>query len=225
MGHMRRVLITLVAVVVVLASGIAITVFAAVRKPIPDTSGMVSLTGLDGTVTVSRDRHGIPTIVAGTDEDLFFAQGYVHAQDRFHEMDVRRLVAGGTFSGLVRHRGADVDRLTKAMGLREAAESELNHLPADARRALDAYSRGVNAYIVGKAGSSLSFEYAAKSLIGRDYRPNPWTPLDSVGWARLLSWDLDGPITDEIDRVVMARNVSTTRISELYPGYRMADSV
>jgi acyl-homoserine lactone acylase PvdQ len=139
-------------------------------------------------------------------------------------MDVRRLVAGGTFSALVRHRGADVDRLTKAMRLREAAESELNRLPADARRALDAYSRGVNAYIVGKAGSSLSFEYAAKSLIGRDYRPNPWTPLDSVGWARLLSWDLDGPITDEIDRVVMARNVSTTRISELYPGYRMADS-
>ncbi len=221
---MRRVVITLVAVVAVIVSGLGITIVAAVRKPMPDTSGTVSLTGLDGTVTVSRDRHGIPSIVAETDEDLFFAQGYVHAQDRFHEMDVRRHVASGTFSALVRHRGADVDRLTKDMRFRDAAELELKQLPATSRRALDAYTRGVNAYIVGKAGSSLSLEYAAKSLIGRDYRPDPWTPLDSVGWARLLSWDLDGPITDEIDRVVMARNIPATRIAELYPGYRMSDS-
>jgi len=222
---MRRVVITLVAVAAVIVSGVGITVIAAVRKPMPDTSGMVSLTGLDGKVTVSRDRHGIPSIVAGTAEDLFFAQGYVHAQDRFHEMDVRRHVAGGTFSALVRHRGADVDRLTTAMHLRDAAELELARMPAASRRALDAYTRGVNAYIVGKAGSSLSLEYAAKSLIGRDYRPDPWTPLDSVGWARLLSWDLDGPITDEIDRMVMARNIATTRIAELYPGYQISDTV
>jgi acyl-homoserine lactone acylase PvdQ len=225
MGRMRRVLITLVAVVAVVVSGLGITVVAAVRKPMPDTSGMVSLTGLDGTVTVSRDRHGIPSIVAGTAEDLFFAQGYVHAQDRFHEMDVRRRVAGGTFSALVGHEGHDVDQLTTAMGLQHAAQLELKRLPAESRRALDAYTRGVNAYIVGKSGSSLSLEYAAKSLTGRDYRPDLWTSLDSVGWARLLSWDLDGPITDEIDRGLIVRNMSSTRVGELYPGYRMSDSV
>ena len=91
---MRRIVITLAAVLAVAVSGIGISVVAAVRKPMPDTSGAVSLTGLDGTVTVSRDRYGIPSIVAGTAEDLFFAQGYVHTQDRFHEMDVRRRVAG-----------------------------------------------------------------------------------------------------------------------------------
>jgi len=222
---MRRILITLVAVVGVIVSVIGISVVAAVRKPMPDTSGEVSLTGLDGTVTVSRDQHGIPSIVAGTAEDLFFAQGYVHAQDRFHEMDVRRRVAGGTFSVLVGHTGRDVDRLTTAMDLRGAAERELKRLPAETRRALDAYTRGVNAYIVGKSGSSLSLEYAAKSLIGRDYRPDPWTPVDSVGWARLLSWDLDGPVTDEIDRALIARNIPSARVSELYPGYRTSDSI
>lgn len=222
---MRRALITLAAVVAVVVSGVGIGVVAAVRKPMPDTSGTVSLTGLDGTVTVSRDRHGIPSIVAGTAEDLFFAQGYVHAQDRFHEMDVRRRVAGGTFSALVGHRGDDVDRLTRALDLRGAAERELRHLPAVSRRALDAYTRGVNAYIVGKSGSALSLEYAAKSLIGRDYRPDLWTPLDSVGWARLLSWDLDRQVTDEIDRALIARNMSAARVGELYPGYRMSDSI
>ena len=222
---MRRVVITLVTVAAVIASGLVIGVVAAVRKPLPDTAGTVSLTGIDGTVTVDRDRHGIPSITAGTAEDLFFAQGYVHAQDRFHEMDVRRHVAGGTFSALVGHRGHDVDRLTKALGLRRAAETELERLPTEARRALDAYTSGVNAYIVGKPGSSLSLEYAAKSLIGRDYRPDSWTPVDSVGWARLLSWDLDGAVTDEIDRVLMARNVPAERVAELYPGYRMPDSI
>jgi len=222
---MRRALITLAAVVAVVVSGVGIGVVAAVRKPMPDTSGTVSLTGLDGTVTVSRDRHGIPSIVAGTAEDLFFAQGYVHAQDRFHEMDVRRRVAGGTFSTLVGHSGRDVDRLTQALELRGAAERELKRLPAESRRALDAYTRGVNAYIVGKSGSALSLEYAAKSLIGRDYRPDLWTSLDSVGWARLLSWDLTGPITDEIDRALMTRNTSSARVGQLYPGYRMSDSI
>ena len=222
---MRRVVITLVAVVAVLISGAAIGVVTVVRRPMPDTSGTVSLTGLDGTVTVSRDRHGIASISAGTAEDLFFAQGYVHAQDRFHEMDVRRHVADGTFSTLVGDVGHDVDRLTKSLQLRRAAEAELRRLPADSRRALDAYTRGVNAYIVGKPGSSLSLEYTAKSLVGRDYRPRPWTSLDSVGWARLLSWDLDGPITDEIDRVLIARNMPAARVGELYPGHRMSDSI
>ena len=221
---MRRVVITLVTVVAVIVVGVGITVVAAVRKPMPDTAGTVSLTGLDGSVTVSRDRHGIPSIVAGTAEDLFFAQGYVHAQDRFHEMDVRRRVAGGTFSTLVGHKGDDVDALTKDMRLREAAELELKRLPVESRRALDAYTRGVNAYIVGKPGSSLSLEYAAKTLIGHDYRPDPWTPVDSVGWARLLSWDLDRSINDDIDRVLMARNIPPARIAELYPGYPMSDS-
>lgn len=225
MGRMRRIAITLVTVLAVLASGLLIGVVAAVRKPMPDTAGTVSLTGLDGSVTVTRDRHGIPSITAGTAEDLFFAQGYVHAQDRFHEMDVRRRVAAGTFSDLVGARGRDVDRLTSALGLRAAAEAELRRLPANARRALDAYTRGVNAYIVGKPGSGLSFEYAAKSLIGRDYRPDAWTALDSVGWGRLLSWDLDGAVNDEIDRILIARNVDPARVAELYPGYRMSDSL
>lgn len=224
MSNVRRVLIAGFAVIAVLLAGLAFGAWAAVRKPIPDLSGTVSLTGLDGTVTVTRDRYGIPTITADTAEDLFFAQGYVHAQDRFHEMDVRRHVASATFSELVGHRGRAVDQLATALKLPRAAQHEVDGLPASARRVLDAYARGVNAYVVGKSGSSLSLEYTAKTLVGRDYRPDAWTPLDSAGWANLLGWNLTGPIVDEIDRIVAARHMSPRRVGDLYPGYDMADS-
>lgn len=225
MENVRRIIVALVAVAVVLAAGVAIGAVAAVRKPIPDTEGVVRFTGIDGTVTIGRDRYGVPNITADTTEDLFFAQGYVHAQDRFHEMDVRRHVAAGDFTALVGHQGAGVDRLVRALRLPETAAEDHQELPAATRRVLDAYTRGVNAYIDGKAGSSLSLEYTAKTLIGRDYRPDPWTPLNSVGWAGLLDWSFAAPVTDEIDRAMIARHMKPMRVGDLYPGFDMRGSV
>jgi acyl-homoserine lactone acylase PvdQ len=225
MENVRRVLVAMTAVVVVVAAGVAIGAVAAIRKPIPDTEGVVRLTGIDRTVTISRDRFGVPNITADTTDDLFFAQGFVHAQDRFHEMDVRRHVAAGDLSALVGHRGAGVDRLVRALRLPETAERDEQKLPTSARRALDAYALGVNAYIGGKAGSALSLEYTAKTLIGRDYRPDPWTPLNSIEWAGLLDWSFAGPVTDEIDRTMIARHMKPMRVGDLYPGFDMRRSV
>lgn len=225
MEHFRRILIVLLALVLVAVAGVAIGVAAAIRKPMPDTEGVVQLTGLDGAVTVQRDRYGIPNITADTTEDLFFAQGFVHAQDRFHEMDVRRHVAAGNVSAMIGHRGAAMDDLVGAMRLPETAERDHGELPAPTRRVLDAYTRGVNAYIGGKPGSSLSLEYTAKTLIGRDYRPDPWTPENSVGWAGLLDWSLASPAASDIDRVMIARHMDPLRVGDLYPGYDMQRSV
>lgn len=225
MEKLRRVAVALVAVVIVIVAGIAIGAVAAITKPIPDTEGVVRPTGIDRAVTISRDRFGVPNITADTMEDLFFAQGYVHAQDRFHEMDVRRHVAAGNLSELIGHRGTGVDRLVRALKLPQTAERDHRKLPATARRVLDAYTRGVNAYIVGKAGSSLSLEYTAKTLIGRDYRPDLWTPQNSVGWAGLLDWSFAEPATNEIDRAMIARHMKPMRVGDLYPGFDMRRSV
>jgi acyl-homoserine lactone acylase PvdQ len=225
MDNVRRILIAMTAVVTVAVAVVGIGVASAIRKPIPDTEGAVQLTGLDGTVTIRRDRFGVPNITADTKEDLFFAQGYVHAQDRFHEMDVRRHVAAGNLSGLVGHRGDRIDRLIRALRLPSTAQQDQRQLPASTRRVLDAYAMGVNAYIVGKPGSSLSLEYAAKSLIGRDYRPDPWTPLNSVGWAGLVDWSFATPATDEIDRAMIARHMKPMHVGDLYPGFDMERSI
>lgn len=225
MQNVRRVLIAMVAVVAVVVAGLAIGVTSVIRKPMPDTEGVVQLTGLDGAVTIRRDRFGVPNITADTKEDLFFAEGFVHAQDRFHEMDVRRHVAAGELTDLIGHRGAGVDHLIRALRLRSQAQRDQEDLPAATRRVLDAYALGVNAYVGGKPGSSLSLEYAAKSLIGKDYRPDPWTSLDSVGWAGLLDWSFAAPVTDEIDRAMIARHMKPMRVGALYPGFDMHRSV
>ncbi|HSI25904.1 MAG TPA: penicillin acylase family protein, partial [Aeromicrobium sp.] len=116
------------------------------------------------------------------------------------------------------HDGVGPDRLVGALGTYESAQRDTRTLPPGPRHALDAYARGVNAYSVGRSGSSLALEYSAKTLVGRDYRPEPWRPVDSVAWSQLLDWSLANGVTDEIDRILIARHMPLARVGELYPG-------
>ncbi len=88
-----------VALVLLLVAGLIVGVVL-VRRPLPQTSGTLELPGLTGEVEVIRDEHGIPQIYADTTEDLMRAQGYVHAQERFFEMDVRRHATAGRLAEL-----------------------------------------------------------------------------------------------------------------------------
>ena len=104
----------------------------------------MSLSDLDGTVTVMRDELGVPQIYADTTDDLFRAQGYVQAQDRFFEMDLRRHITAGRLSELV---GANPDALQtdeviRTMGWREVAAQELPLLSPTTRSYLEAYAAG-----------------------------------------------------------------------------------
>ena len=100
-GIIRRIVVALSALLVVaLVAGIALAAWVA-RRPLPATAGTVTIEALDAPVTVTRDSLGVPHLWAESDRDLFLAQGYVHAQDRFFEMDYRRHVAAGRLSELV----------------------------------------------------------------------------------------------------------------------------
>ena len=150
---MRRFLIILA----VLLSGALIAgsifAFVTVRKSFPDTSGEVRLNALRSDVTVQRDDKGISQIYADNSEDLFFAQGYVHAQDRFFEMDFRRHVTAGRLAELVGDGALDTDKYVRTLGWRRVAEQEVKLLDPETTKLVDAYSRGVNSYISGKSGS------------------------------------------------------------------------
>lgn len=221
---MRRLLYSLTAVAVVAAVALTIGMVVMIRKPLPDTSGEVRLSGLDGEVVIQRDAYGVPHITADTPQDLFFAQGYVHAQDRFHEMDVRRHVAAGRLTEVIGQDGTSADRLMRALRLPQRAVREARALPPGTRRAVDSYTRGVNAYTAGRSGSELGLEYSAKTLVGRDYRPEPWRPVDSVGWSQLLDWSVADGVTDEIDQILIARHMPVSRVAELYPGADLRQS-
>ena len=215
-----------VKVVATLAVGLvlvllATTAFAVwtVRRSFPAYDGEVTLAGLSSEVRVLRDAYGVPQIYAESTGDLFFAQGYVQAQDRFFEMDVRRHASAGRLSELF---GADTlrtDMLVRTLGWRRVAEQELALLDPATRRNLEAFSAGVNAYLDGRSGSQLSLEYAVLGLTGLDYTPQPWTPADSLAWLKAMAWDLRGNMQDEIDRVIASTELSRRRVAELYPRY------
>src|SRR4029453_13535033 len=116
-----------------------------VRHSFPQTSGDIAVPGLRSDVTVLRDDKGVPQVYADNAEDLFFAQGYVQAQDRFFEMDFRRHVTSGRLSEWFRRDPPQAGGFLRPLGWRRVAEGELALLDPDTRRYLDAFSNGVNA--------------------------------------------------------------------------------
>ena len=208
------------------AAGLAVLLVAAtawgawtVRRSFPQTSGEVTVAGLERPTEVLRDEHGIPQVYADTAQDLFYTQGYVHAQDRFFEMDFRRHVVAGRLSELVGRDALDADVYVRSLGWYEVASEELAELDAASRSYLEAYADGVNAYLEGRTSSELSLEYAVLGITGPDYAPEPWTPTDSLAWLKALAWDLRSNMDDEIARVLAATTVTASEVEELYPDY------
>jgi penicillin amidase len=126
--------------------------------------------GLDGEVTVVRDDYGIPQLYGDSMDDLMRAQGYVHAQERFYEMDIRRHLTAGRLSELFGKTALETDELIRTMGWRRVAERELALVGPDTRAALEAYADGVNAYIADRPPGELGFEYTVLRAGGLDYR-------------------------------------------------------
>ncbi|MFJ8017609.1 penicillin acylase family protein [Streptomyces sp. NPDC096339] len=190
-----------------------------VRASFPQTTGSLKVPGLTGTVDVKRDEHGIPQLYADNDEDLFRAQGFVHAQDRFWEMDVRRHMTSGRLSEMFGSGQVETDAFLRTLGWRQVAQEEYDKkLSPETKKYLQAYADGVNAYLKGKSGKDLSVEHAALKL-SSDYQPEQWSPVDSVAWLKAMAWDLRGNMQDEIDRALMSSTLSQAQIDELYPPY------
>jgi penicillin G amidase len=217
--RLRRIAVTVAVVMaLVVAAGAALAVWS-VRRSFPTTEGTVEVLGLQRDVRVVRDRFGVPQVYAHNAEDLFFAQGYVQAQDRFFQMDFRRHVASGRLAELFGRQALPTDMLVRTMGWREVAEREFALLDADTRRYLEAFSEGVNAYLEGRAPSQISLEYAVLGLGGLHYAPEEWTPVDSLVWLKAMAWELRSNMQDEIHRTLASSVLPDHRIAELYPGY------
>ncbi|APU40658.1 MULTISPECIES: penicillin acylase family protein [unclassified Streptomyces] len=190
-----------------------------VRASFPQTTGSLDVPGLTGTVEVKRDANGIPQLYADNDGDLFRAQGFVHAQDRFWEMDVRRHMTSGRLSEMFGAGQVETDAFLRTLGWRQVAQEEYDtRLSAETKKNLQSYADGVNAYLKGKSGKDLSVEHAALRL-SDGYAPEKWTPVDSVAWLKAMAWDLRGNMQDEIDRALMTGKLSQAQIAELYPPY------
>ena len=159
---------------------IAIAV-GAVAKP-------VEAPGLESAVKVIRDVDGIPHIIANSEHDVIFMQGYLHAQDRFFQMDASRRQGSGTLAELLGAPALASDVQLRTFGLRRAAERSLPALSSETQAGLQAYADGVNFFLNSQP---LPPEYTVLEIT----QAEPWVPLDSIVVAKLiafgLSFDLD----------------------------------
>ncbi len=221
---LRRLLTVLVSIVLILALLVGYLNFIWVpqtaQKSFPQTDGEIQLTGLDGPVDVYRDAMGIPHIYATTLHDLFMVQGYVHAQDRFWQMDFWRHIGSGRLSEMFGASQAETDSFLRTLGWRQIAELEYANLSDESRSILDAYAAGVNAYIAGREPVELSLEYSILvGVLNRGYTIEPWTPIHSLTWAKAMAWDLRGNMGAEIERAILLKTLTLEQVDELFPAY------
>lgn len=190
------------------------------RKAFPKTTGAVSLEGLQAPVEILRDKYGVPHLYAQSSEDLFFAQGYVHAQDRFWQMEFSRRTAAGRLSELFGKKLLETDIFLRTLGITRIAQEEYRLLDDEARRFLDAYVAGVNAYIRGKEPGELALEYSLLKLTGTDFQVEEWKPEHSLTWAKMMSWTLSANMDIERLLLELMRTAGVKGVPGFFAPYR-----
>lgn len=170
----------------------------------------IVLPDLKGDVTVRRDGRGIPYIEAASDDDLFYAQGYVTASDRLWQMDMMRRLARGETSEIFGDKGLERDKHFRRFGFAEIANQSLGALSPQLRDALNAYARGVNAYIASLDQKSLPLEFQILQ-----YRPRQWTPTDTIVIGKLLADALSTTWPNDLLRASLKASLSPEKFADV----------
>jgi penicillin amidase len=206
-----RVLLSVVVLAVLLAAGAYLWFHAAAQAAMPRLDGTVALQGLKAPVTVIRDEHGVPSITASSLDDLFFAQGYVTAEDRLWQMDMMRRYASGELAAALGSDYVKVDREQRTLGLREVARKSLEQATPEERAQLEAYARGVNAYI-----SDHQHGLPLEMRVLR-YFPRAWTAEDSVLVGASMAEMLNhGTYLDDLNKEKILARLGPELTSDLY---------
>jgi len=200
------------AVLTLFAALVAAGGYFYLRYSLPKVEGTLRLAGLKAEVTVLRDAWGIPHIYAASADDAMFGLGFVHAQDRLWQMEMNRRIAAGRLAEVLGPRALETDLFLRTLGVRRAAQASLEGLDVATRDTLDAYAAGVNAFLATNPVLPPEFW-----LLRVD--PQPWMPVDSVAWTKMMAWDLGGNWKNELLRMRLAKNFSLARINEFLPPY------
>ncbi len=212
--------VLLIVLIVALVVGLLATAggLFTVRRSWPRVDGRVRVDGLDAEVTVIRDDWGVPHIYAANSHDLFFAQGYVHAQDRFWQMEFWRRAGSGRLAEILGPSALSSDRAIRTFGWHRTAARELDTVDDETLEILEAYAEGVNAYLDSHRGR-LGLEFTVLGLNGVSYDPEPWTTLNTLTWAKMMAWTLSGNMNAELMRAGLAARLGVEAVDELVPPY------
>lgn len=183
------------------------------NRAVPQTSGSMTVAGLRKPIEIIRDTWGVPHIYAQTEDDLFFGQGYAHAQDRLFQMDANRRVGTGRMSEIVGPPGLASDRMARIFGWRQAAQAQADQIlqDPDSLAVSHAFARGVNTFI---AQNRLPAEFTLLA-----YKPEPWGILDSSAWGSVLAWGLSVNWESELIRTLLIDHLGADKAADLQPDY------
>jgi penicillin amidase len=229
-GILLRIIFWVLLLVIIAGALAFFWFYSSAHKALPQLDGVISLSGLQAPVSVVRDSHGVPHITAAKLEDLFFAQGYITAQDRLWQMDLTRRAVGGEMAEIFpassappqpvsrataavrpRQTWVDYDKQQRTMRLRVVAERVTRELSPRDKAFFQAYAKGVNAYI-DQHQETLPMEFR---ILG--YKPRPWTAADSLLVGIGMSQLLNPQYETEYWREKIGAKLTPELMADLYP--------
>ena len=221
MKWFKRILLTVVAFAILGGIGL----YFALRSSLPQMDGAVVIAGASAPIEISREANGIPHIQAANEADAYFGLGFAHAQDRLWQMEMNRRIAAGRTAEILGEKAVDVDRFLRTLGVRRNAAEIWQRAAPQTRSMVEAYTRGVNAYLTTRKGL-LPPEF----LITQAPAPEPWSPVDSVAWTTMMAWSLAGNWSNELTRFHLAlkTQLSTDEINQFtwqYPNEKTPNTL
>ena len=187
----------------------------AMHASMPQLDGTMQALGLSAPVTVTSDAQGVPSIQAANLDDLLFAQGFITAQDRLWQMDLVRRHAAGQLAEILGPNLVPHDRLQRTLQLTETADRAVVTLAPDQLHQLEAYARGVNAFIAQATGPHNGHLPVEFHLL--HYTPAPWEPRDTLLVSLAMFQDLSTQFPVKLSREALAAHLSPQQIADLYP--------
>ena len=189
------------------------------RMPLPDHEIDVTGLPLSDFVEVIRDERGIPHIYGTNVDDILFAQGYVHAQDRFWQLEFWSHLSTGRLASLIGEPGVGADLLFRTFGFHKVALEEYESLEPEFKNDLINYTAGINAYIESRPQNRLSLEHFVLQFLNPDYVVGTYEPHYPLAWAKMMAYDLNGNYTSEISNSKTFNTLSPEIYNLLIPPY------
>ena len=221
MNRFARIGLIIIGIILILILVTAGSGYSTVKRPFPTTSGSITLNGLQDEVKIVRDTYGVPHIYANSQDDLFFAQGYITAQDRFWQMEFWRHIGMGRISEIAGEATLEQDTFIRTMGWNRMAESYIDYYEQEAPEfitILEAYSAGVNAYI-DENRDSLPLQIQILGRVNEPWEIEPWQPVHTIAWGIVMADNLSGNWSDELTRARLYQELGQETVDTLVPGY------
>jgi penicillin amidase len=177
---------------------------------LPQLNGVETVLNISNSISIKRDQYGVPYIRAKSPSDVYFAMGYVHAQDRLWQLEVQRRISNGTLSEIFGKASLHHDIWIKTLRIYEAAEAALVHLSPEAVESLEAYSNGINQWLVNHENLPIEFQI-------HNIEATPWTPIDSIAWVKMFALNLSGDFQSELTKMIAAKYLSTEQQHIFFP--------